>query len=107
MPLSALKRVITPDGIPSTEIEINSDILSEIGIKRGSTIDYIPFDERFKKWFYHIKIKHTEDEYIANICFHQQPVVVRCEDNEYDLSEIEILAVIIEKPKLRLIPERR
>lgn len=102
MPLPAM-RLFTPNGLPSTEIEIDNDALAPIGIKRGSTIDYIPFDPRYSNFFYHIKIKDFEDkDFLVDKTF----IVynrAKYQGKIYELDEIRILAVIVEKPNLRLV----
>jgi hypothetical protein len=100
MPLTA-KRVFTPSGLPSTEVEINSDSLAEFGIKRGSTIDYLPFDSRYINFLYLFRIEGIEGEFIAD----KKLIVFGVEigNRNYSFSDLDIVAVIIEKPKLRLV----
>jgi hypothetical protein len=100
MPLTA-KRVFTPSGLPSTEVEINSDILSEFGIKRGSTIDYITFDDRYHNFIYHFRIKGMDGEFLAD----KKLIVlgIEIDDRKYSFTDLDILGVIVVKPKLRLV----
>jgi hypothetical protein len=103
MALPALKRLYAPDALPSSEVEVDTDCLAPIGIKRGSTVEYFEFEERFKERFFHIRIKESGEEAVTRICFDCQPVRVRHEDVEFSLEEIQILGVVVQKPKLRLL----
>jgi hypothetical protein len=103
MPVPAVKRLLAPDALPSSEIEVDTDCLSPIGIRRGSTIEYFEFEERFKERFFHIRIKRTDEEAVTRICFTCQPVKVMHEGVHLSLEDIDILGVFVEKPKLRLL----
>jgi hypothetical protein len=103
MPLPALERLYAPNALPSSEIEIDSDVLSPIGITRGSTIEYFAFEERFMDRFCHFTIKATRREAIARICFDCQPVRIKHRGEVYSLEDVEIHGVFVIKPKLRLV----
>jgi hypothetical protein len=100
MPLTA-KRVFTPNGLPTTEIDINDDSLSEFGIKRGSTIDYLPFDNRYINFLYHFRIEGIDGEFAAD----KKLIVlgIEIDDRKYSFTDLDILGVIVVKPKLRLV----
>jgi hypothetical protein len=101
MPQSSAKRLFVPSGLPSSEIEIDSDILSEFGIKRGSTVDYIPYNDRYTNFIYQFKVEGIDAEFYSDksvIAFGAW-----IEGRHYTFPDLDILAVIVVKPKLRLV----
>lgn len=102
MPLSALRLEVAA-GLPSTEIEVDNDSLARFGILRGSTIEYVPFEERYKIRLFHVWIKPLQLKAVVKMCLDCPNPSFVLGGVEYKEPDFTILGAIIVKPKLRLV----